>query len=363
MPMRIERDLTHSDPVVQEVLDTWLPRFLRSGIALGDITATIGRLGSWNDWGREWMATAAEHERLASEAEAAGRTQSATTAWEDAAKCHHLAYFLSVRDPVLHEAGLTKMLECHERARPTMQPSVEKVEITGADGLRMVALLSVPAPGSPVLIVLPGLDSTKETRHFARASWMAGGFAVMSLDGPGQGEARRWSTARPDYEVAITAAIDWIEARDDLDASRIGLHGSSLGGYYAPRAAAFEPRVKATIANCGPFDWSECWDLLPTVTKEAFIHYTGAADPDEGLEIGRRFSLDGVLQHLDRPLLVAHGSADPFIPWQQGQRIASEAAGPSEFLLVEDGNHGINNLAYRWAPYARDWMIRNVIET
>ena len=359
----IATDLTHADPVIQQVLDTWLPRFLGSGIALGDITATIARMDGWDDWGTEWMKTAQIHEDLASRAEDDGRVAAATTAWEGAAKCHHMAYFLSVRDAAVHDAGLNKMLACHDRARPNMSPAVEQVEIDASDGLRRVALLSVPSPGAPVLIVLPGLDSTKETRHSARAGWMAAGFAVLSLDGPGQGEASTWSTARPDYEVAISAAIDWIEERDDLDASRIGLLGSSLGGYYAPRAAAFEPRVRATIGNCGPFDFSQCWDLLPTVTREAFTHYTGSTDDAAALEFAKQFSLDGVLQRLDRPLLVVHGSDDPFIPWKQGERIVAETAGPSEFLLVEGGNHGINNLAYRWAPFARDWMIDNVINS
>lgn len=362
MPMSIARDLVHPDPVVQEVLDTWLPRFLRGGIALGDITDTVGRLDEWDDWGREWMVTAAGHERIAEAAEADGRQASATAAWEDAARCHHLAYFLSIRDRKLHDEGLRKMLECHDRARPGMQPAVEKVEIVER-GLRMVALLSVPHPGAPVLIVLPGLDSTKETRHFARTGWMKQGFAVLSLDGPGQGEASTWSTARHDYEVAVAAAIDWIEGRPELDATRVGLHGASLGGYYAPRAAAFEPRVKATIANCGPYDWSECWDGLPVVTREAFMHYSGSSDLDEAAERAKAFTLEGVLGGLDRPLLVAHGSDDPLIPWEQGARIADEAFGPTEFLLVEGGNHGINNLAYRWAPYARDWMTANVIGT
>jgi len=354
-------ELAHPDPIVREVIDVWLPRFLAGGISIGDLTGTLRRVRSWSDWGREWMATGQIHEDRAREAEAAGRRRSAATAWEAAARCHHLAYFLSVREPAVHEDGLARMLACYDRAMPGLVPAVEKVTIDAADDVRMVALLSVVRPGAPVVIVLPGLDSTKETRHSARAGWMSRGFSVLSLDGPGQGEASRWSAARPDYEAAITAAVDWLERRPDIDASRIGLFGSSLGGYYAPRAAALESRISAVVGVCGPFDWAECWDGLPVVTREAFAHYVRADDLEDARMRAEAFSLEGVMGHLDRPLLVVHGEEDPLIPWQQGRRIVEEAGGPAEFVLVAGGNHGISNLRYRLFPLVHDWMVEQVV--
>ena len=361
--MSFAEAFAHPDPIVREVIDVWLPRFLGSGIPIGDITNTLGRVKSWEDWGREWMATATVHEVVATEAGEAGRLKTAADAWELAARCHHLAYFLSVRTPEIHDEGLRRMLGCYDRAYAGLRPVVQKVSIVGPDDLEMMALLSIVEPGAPIVIVLPGLDSTKETRHGARAGWMARGFSVLSLDGPGQGEASQWSTARPDYERAITATVDWIEARDDIDASRIGLFGSSLGGYYAPRAAALEPRIKAVVGNCGPFNWAECWDILPVVTREAFAHYSGADDIDHARALAEEFSLEGVMSHLDRPLLVVHGSDDPLIPPEQGRRIVDEAGGPAEFVLVDGGNHGISNLRYRMVPLVHDWMSEHVLES
>ena len=349
--------LNHPDPVVREVLVTWIARFVRGGISVGDLVDTVDRIETWDDWVAEWMATARVHEGVAADATVHGRQLAATAAWLDAFRCHHMAYFVSTRDEALHKIGLANMLRCYDNALPHLEPAVEKVAIPGrGDAPRMVGLLSVPkdVDRAPVVIVLPGLDSTKETRHQSRGAWLRRGIAVLSVDGPGQGESSAWSVIQPDYEVAVAGMIDWIGTREDLDASRVGLFGTSLAGYYAPRAAAFEKRVVAVVGNCGPYDWSECFDILPQVTKEAYTYYSGASDESEARVKAGELSLEGVAAQITCPLLIVHGSDDPFIPWEQGERIASEAGG--EFLLVEGGTHGVNNKPHAWQAYAIDWM-------
>ncbi len=345
--------------MIQQVLDVWTPRFLVGGIAIGDLVDTVGRMTTWDDWAPEWMTTASMHERRAAHFERAGQTETATGAYLLASRCYHMAYFVAVRDEALHQAGLSKMLQTHERARPNLHPAVERVDFV-ADGVRCVALLSTPAGSGPhpVVILLPGLDSTKETRHGSRARWLARRVAVLSMDGPGQGEASQWSVVRPDYEVAVSAALDWIGSRPDLDEGRVGLVGASLAGYYAPRAAAYDRRVRATIANCGPYDWAACWDGLPVVTQEAFMRYSGSASLTEARDRATAFTLAGVAEHISTPLIVFHGEADPLIPWPQGEQLAREAGG--EFVLVERGNHGLNNYPYSWIPRSLDWMVEHL---
>src|SRR5262249_32940895 len=85
-----------------------------------------------------------------------------------------------------------------------------------------------------------------------------------------QGEGEYDFAIRGDYEVAVKAVIDFIEMRRDLDAARVAIAGISLGGYYAPRAAAFDKRIKACLALGGPFDWGACFDNVPDLTREAF---------------------------------------------------------------------------------------------
>lgn len=352
----LTRTLHHPDPLVQEVLDIWTARFLAGQIPLGDLTATVGRVRDWSEWGREWMVTAAVHEELGESAWEEGRILSAVAAYGTAAREYHVAYFLSVDDEEEHRRGMAKMLECHDRVLAHMEPAVEKIAIP-FEGADLVGLLSLPRGDRPppVVILLPGLDSTKETRHGGRAALLRRGMAVLSLDGPGQGEMSLKLPLRHDYEVAVTAAIDELERRSDVDASRIGLVGASLGGYYACRAAAFEPRLRAVVANCGPYDWGEVYDELPAVTRGAFRHYSWSGSDDEAREKAAALSLAGVAEQVRTPLTVVHGLLDPLIPVSHARRIAREAAGAT-LIEVEQGVHGVNNLTYRFAPRVNDWL-------
>jgi 2,6-dihydroxypseudooxynicotine hydrolase len=350
------RTLRHPDPQVQEVLDIWASRFLHGQIALGDLTATVGRIDDWSDWGREWTQTARGHEELAERAWEEGRRISAVGFFVSAARCYHLSYFLSVDDEEAHSHGLAKMVECYDRVLPYLEPPVTKVSIPfpGAD---LSGLLSVPAGDGPhpLVIFLPGLDSTKEQRHGGRASLLRRGMAVLSLDGPGQGEISPKLPIRHDYEAAVTAAIDFLESYDRLDASRVGLIGASLGGYYACRAAAFEPRVTAAVANCGPYRWIDCWDELPEVTRGAFRKYSWSATADEAREKAKLLDLSGVAEKIAQPLVVVHGMLDPLIGVEHARRIAEEAPNAT-LITVDDATHGVSNLAYKFAPWVDDWM-------
>jgi dipeptidyl aminopeptidase/acylaminoacyl peptidase len=345
----------HSDPIVQEVLDVWLPRFLAAGVEIGDIDDAITNIGDWTDWGPEWMRIAAVHEALAEVASAEGRMFTAVAEFQAAWQCYHLGYFISVDDVDLHERGLRKMVECHDRVLAYQRPAVEKVEIPFED-THILGLFSRPlgVERPPVVIALPGLDSTKETRHSGRQGFLRRGVAVLSLDGPGQGEVSLRLPIRPDYESTAAAAIDYLASRGDVDANRIGINGASLGGYYAARVAAHEPRVTATIANCGPYDWAECFDDLPIVTREAFRHYSASASLDEAKVKAAELNLRG--QSIAEPLYVIQGELDPLIPVSHGERIAAMGTGEVVYNLVINGNHGVNNLRYRALPPATDWM-------
>ena len=100
-------------------------------------------------------------------------------------------------------------------------------------------------PGqTPVVIMVPGLDSVKEELQATAEYFLARGLATLAIDGPGQGESEYELPIEPAYEKVATAVVDFLQDRAGLDRERIGLFGVSLGGYYAARAAAYEKRLR-----------------------------------------------------------------------------------------------------------------------
>ena len=204
--------------------------------------------------------------------------------------------------------------------------------------------------------MIPGLDSAKEELEAYELPFLARGMATLLVDGPGQGEAEYRFPIRGDYEVATAAIVDWISKRQDLDASRIGLWGVSLGGYYAPRAAAYEKRIRACISLAGPYDWAALWDSLPELTREAFRVRSHLRTAQEARAHAASLTLKEAAWKIDCPLFLVAGKQDRIVPGQDAQRIASEVQGPVELLVVEDGNHIANNRPYRYRLRSADWM-------
>ena len=131
------------------------------------------------------------------------------------------------------------------------------VSVRGRAAARLAALPEAAAP-LPVAVILPGLDACKEELHAWSDAFLARGLATLTLDGPGQGESAFALPIRTDWGKVIGAVIDGLKTRSDVDADAVGVVGQSLGAFYAPLAASQEPRIKACIANCGPYDWGAC---------------------------------------------------------------------------------------------------------
>jgi pimeloyl-ACP methyl ester carboxylesterase len=346
------------DARVQAAIDHWAPRFIAMGVDYNDFVRTTGRIQRWEDWLEGWGETADEHLSLAREAERTGRGRSAGEAYLHAALCLHFAKFVWVLDAGAHRDATERSIAALARAHAHLDPTAERIEAR-LDGGRLAANLRRP-PGvapAPLVFLIPGLDSTKEEFFHWENVFLARGMATLSMDGPGQGESGFTLPIRPDYEVAVASLLDECSARPELrlDLTRVGAAGVSLGGYYAPRAAAFEPRIRAVAAISGPYDFGETWEQLPPLTREAFTVKSDAGDEADARRRAGELSLAGVAGRIAQPALYVTGALDRIVPWEQTERAAKETPNGS-FVLYEHGSHVCSNVPYRYRPLVGDWM-------
>jgi len=344
------------DARVQAAIDNWAPRMVSQGIDYNDFVRTTARIERWEEWLDAWCETAELHLRLAREAEQEGRRLTAGEAFVRAALCFHFAKYVWVLDGERNRQATERAREALYDAHRLLDPSAERVEAR-LDGAAIVANLRRPreVDRPPLVILIPGLDSTKEEFFNLEQVFIDRGLATLSLDGPGQGETGFELPIRHDYEVAVAAILDALQGRNDVDLGRVGAAGVSLGGYYAPRAAAFEPRLRAIAGVAGPLNFGELWDDVPMLTREAFVYYSRSADEEAGRQAALQLDLEGVAARIEQPALLVTGKLDRLIPWESTKQIADQA--PNGTLVVyEEGNHVCNNVAYRYRPLLADWL-------
>ena len=344
------------DERVRIAISHWAPRFVSNGVDLSDFNATLARIRTWSQWLTEWANTAHGYEELAHEAESRGHALTAAEAWRRAALCWHFGKFVFMEDPDLARTAQRRLAEDYQKGMWALEPPAERVEIPYGN-IRMAALLRLPAgvERPPVVIMLPGLDSTKEEIQTTADYFLRRGLATLAVDGPGQGETEEWLHIEPAYEHASQAVMEWIAGSDTLDHDRVGVFGVSLGGYYSLRTAAFVPGIKAAVDLAGIYSMAEHWDERPPMTRATFTRRSGASDEAGGRERSQAMTLADATQHVRCPLLIVHGTRDTIVPFSDAERIHAEIP-TSELAAFEGSNHGCTDRVFASRSLMADWL-------
>jgi len=360
------------DPRVEAAISHWAPRFVANGVPLADFQEVTASIARWEEWCVAWSARAAIHEKLGEEALAQGAKLTAGAHFTRAAVCFHFGKFLFVNDMAQLKASHARAVQCRNTALMLIDPPGERVAIP-YEGKFLYGNLRKPNhPGAarhpsserrgnpPVVVMCMGLDSAKEEMDDYENRFLARGLATLAFDGPGQGEAEYDFAICPEYEKPVKAVIDFIETRSDLDRSRIGIWGVSLGGYYAPRAAAFEKRVKACVALSGPFQRSSDFTGRPRMNVEAFRVRSKSANLEEAGKVALRMTLADCAKNIACPIYIVAGTKDRLTPHSHAERLAVAVSGPCVLSVIEGGNHVVNNLWYRYRDQTADWMAKQL---
>lgn len=343
---------------VQTAVKNWSPRFVQQGVDFNDYLRTVAKIETWQGWLGPWLELGDKHERLAKAAEEKGHKRTAGEAYLAASVAVHFGKYLSPFDPRYKDA-VAKSVQLMRKAHQFLDPTAERIEVTFL-GFYIAGNLRRPqgVDRPPLMILVPGLDSTKEEFFYWENSFLVRGMATFSMDGPGQGEAGLNLPLTEDYESPVAAFIDVLEKRSDLDCSRIGIAGTSSGGYKAPRAAAFEPRIKAVCSSGGVFDhhrvpWEKMEHLPMLVDK--LLHDTRTRDVKVAQQRVMKIEPFDFIHKINQPFLILHSDQDWAYPLDLVKPIA-KAAPTSELVVIPDGNHANSNYPYLWRPLLADWM-------
>jgi dienelactone hydrolase len=227
---------------------------------------------------------------------------------------------------------------------------------------------------APLLVQLNGLDSTKEMKYrVGLPAWLAQrGVSSLVVDQPGTGEALRLQglTARFDSEHWASRVVDWLQIQPEVDAARIGCEGVSLGGYYCPRAVAFEPRFACGVVWGANHDWRDVQRArlaregnLPVPHYWAHVCWVwGAKDMDDFMRIAENVHLDGVIEKIKVPFLVTHGEKDSQIPLKWAHRTYEQLVNSPkrELKVFTEREGGVQHSSFdnsiNAGHYIADWV-------
>jgi len=293
------------------------------GADVGDVLKTAYAIKEGDDesWYQEWFKTAKRCEKAGDDFLARNKRISARQEFFKASNYYRTAEFflhINPKDPRIISTW-KKSRECFLKAAQLADHPIIPITIPFEGTTLPGYLCLVDGSGAkrPLLIVHSGFDGTAEELYFSTAHFaVMRGYNVLVFEGPGQGGVIRTQGIpfRHNWETVVSPVIDFAITLKEVDAKRIALMGISFGGYLAPRAAAFEKRISALIANGGVYDF----------------HMTSRLKPEDEKYLDTK---EGAAE-IDR-ILLERMKTDPSLRWVMGNAMFTfNAPSPSEWMKM-----------------------------
>lgn len=298
------------DKTFETIFLTSLGRAYSSGANVGKVLYLSRKVtnGDFESAFTAFKEAGDEARAQADESLAGGHRESARQAYLWAQNFYDSAtYFVDASaDPARFLPTWESLYDCWLKSLPLFDPPIEPVQIpyenTALRGFYMRG--NSKSPRRPLLILCNGSDgSLLDMWLWGGAGGTARGYDCLTFDGPGQGYAL-WKQKlyfRPDWEKVITPVVDFALARPDVDPKRIAIQGISQGGYWIPRALAFEKRIAAGIADPGVVDVSTSWMSSLPAPLQGLLKAGRKAEFDDFLAKGLTPSTRATLNFRMRP--------------------------------------------------------------
>jgi dipeptidyl aminopeptidase/acylaminoacyl peptidase len=324
--------------------------------------------GDKDAWERAWLDLAQKMAVQAKDALAAGKQGTARQYFFHASNYYRMSdVLLTIAEESKRAERFVKSRENFRAAAKLNDATIEVIRVRCGDEEYdgYFCHPAKPKPGKwPAVLFLGGADAYAEEIYFGGKQMLDRGWAMLLADTPGRGSSiyLKGIKTRPDYEVPGKACIDYLVSRPEVDPNRVALLGISMAGYYAPRVAAFEKRLKALVA------WSGCYSVLDDL-YDFCVHLQpvcqrllGGVSHEEARRLLKDYTMAGIAKHITCPTLITHGDKDTLMSVDGARRLFDEIGAKDKTLKIyseQDGGGRIHCSHDYWAhnlPYMLDWL-------
>ena len=344
---------------------------------IADFQVAQSRIHKFADMVPVFRQLAFRRERLGRAAEADGHLITARDHYFIAALLYVTAEWPIWEDiPLLTELDDRKN-DCYVSYARLADHHVERLDVPFGDGF-IPAWLHLP-PGYqdgqriPAVLSCGGMDAPKELNVALHGDkFLDRGFAVLAIDGPGQGEAA--------VRGVKFAPMSWIEAGDalmavlldrpEVDPDRIVAFGLSFGSYWMTQLAATQPRLKGTAVGlvCHEPSGHTIFEMASPTFKSRFMWMSGYEYDETGFDrdIAAKLDLAELVTQMKVPWLVVAGDEDELSPIEHTYELAARCPAPVALLVYAQGRHALSlptascALGPQWLAYAADWLLDRV---
>jgi dienelactone hydrolase len=337
--------------------------------ANADFAGIRERVKKMADIGPAFAAVARRREAKANAAAAADRKVTARDNFFMAAVHWGAAQWPYDENDETNIAYNNKKRECYAKYAALSDHHVEAAWVP-FQGKAIPAWLHLPpnhASGRvPVVIAVPGMDSYKEIQVALYGDrFLNRGMAVLAIDGPGQYEAPMigLNFSMENWVAAGPAIVDWIAARPELDATRIGVSGTSFGTLFGTVLTAHEPRIKAcaVMSVCHEPGCQTIFEEASPTFKKRFMYMSGITDEAEFDKFRQSITWEGHADKIRVPFLCVAGEADELSPVKHSEDLIAALKGPKQMVIYQESRHSVGNVpAANLGPFppilVADWL-------